>query len=143
MTENLSILVVEDHEDYRDKITRILHNIPSYTLALYYAGSHKELSEKLKEGHYDMALVDFDLGSCEECLTGIGIWKKDGIHSAMIINDSQPGCIRIGISMVWKYATHENDRLMLKIYREVLDRDDLNVKNLKRIFDKYFIQNEA
>ena len=121
MTKQLSVLLVEDSDFRLDSETKAIKKVfPEYSVQVYNARNYSELRQKLQEGHYDLAFVDFDMGE--------GGWRGDAIQSAYLIDNSQPGCVRIGISIdsIIESLNQFRDWGRLKdIYHITIGRDNL------------------
>lgn len=104
--KSVETLLVDDHPT----LTEIkLRGFKEYEFLLTNAKSIRELSEKLQEGSYQVAFVDFDLGESN--------WLSDAYKSLSLINENQPSCIRIGITCAKKYV----DESLSSLCHELLD----------------------
>lgn len=127
-TKNLSILIVENDEKYQEKLKTVLDAmLPEYMKQYAYVKSHQELEERVQMKQYDVALVDFSLDNDAE------LWRTDAAYSAMILDRSQPGCMRIGLSSVPTMYTEQ----FKDVYACIIGKNDFDLKDkLKNKLEK-------
>ncbi len=88
----LEVLLVENKEakDLEKGIKDIFRN---YSVRIAKARDYHQLRTSLETGRYDLAFIDCDFG---------GDWRIDVIETTKIINEIQPSCIRVIMSIMPK-----------------------------------------
>jgi len=131
MAKALTVLIVEDDENWQDIIQRHLKEaFPKYNLNIYFAKSHFELEKQLQEGSYDLAFVDF-------ALSDPSYWYIDAIRSARKLEEHTPGCIRIGVSAMASEFLKYPD--LEELYHQIISTSDIEKEKIRSILKEYGI----
>lgn len=124
LNKKTSILIVEDHDSsyslLYEKFSKALKGAE-----IYQARTHDELREKLETGKYDIAICDFDLTSGQ---------KADAARTARILDELQPNCIRIGLTIL---DIEEKDYYIKDLFQFCLSKLCLSPELIKEKLKPY------
>ena len=106
----------------------IKRTLSDYNVHIYSASNYYGLIQRLKENHFDLAFVDFDLGDTD--------FRSDAISSAKKIEEYQSSCIRIGFSIdaVVQALSDTSQHFLNNCYHILINRSE--VKHSKTLRDK-------
>jgi len=121
--KNVRILLVDDHELFREGVARLLQSEPGFEVVAH-CGSATEGLHVLKSHEIDIVLLDLDLGSERgtELLDVLSAEKFRGkvlLVTAGVDDAEVPNLIRKGISGI--YMKHGSPALLVQGIREAME----------------------